>query len=413
MPPIELTFQVPPEQLAVLRQALKRHGAVAQRLPPKSAAGAGLAVDAKRLACAMPDGAARIDVALDEGRLVAGASAQAVRALTLASDDPHALFALAKDWTAGHGLSLDTRSLGERAGVLARGGDHGPPVKASTPAVEPGLSGPRLLRRVIRSTLDQVLANASEVAAGSTDEEHVHQLRVGLRRLRTALRELRALDAGIDAAWQAPLAATFAQLGQLRDDDTVARAVRPLLEQAGAPKVEWTAPAEPVDAGATVRDARFQAVLLDLLRFAAPQTHDMTHGDAMPHDAAVAHLRRRLGRLHRRVARGGKRFESLAPEDQHRVRKRLKRLRYLAEFVAPLWPGKAVQRYLKHLGPAQDALGRHNDIAVAAGRFRDDAATDPRALFAAGLLQGHLRVTARDAHEALAEVADARRFWKR
>ena len=38
--------------------------------------------------------------------------------------------------------------------------------------------------------LEQVLVNASEIAAGSSDAEHVHQLRVGIRRLRTAMREL-------------------------------------------------------------------------------------------------------------------------------------------------------------------------------------------------------------------------------
>jgi inorganic triphosphatase YgiF len=369
------------------------------------------ASDVTRRACELQANGAWIEVALDEGCLVAGEQTRPIGELELElkSGDPQALFELARTWTEGRGLWLDTRSKAARGRALTRGHDHGEPVKAATPPLERGMSGPVVLREVLRSTLDQVLANASEVAAGSTAEEHVHQLRVGLRRLRTALRELDALDPGIDRAWQAPLAETFAQLGRFRDDDTVAKAVRPLLVQSHAPQLDWAPPSERADPVASVRDARFQGVLLDLLRFALVAPAD---AGGMAHDDTLLHVRERLSLLHRRVAKAGKRFEALAPQDQHRIRKRLKRLRYLAEFVAPLWPDKRVKRYLEHLGPAQDALGRHNDVAVAAERFRADAENDPRSWYSAGLLQGHLRITAREAHDALAEVADAKRFWK-
>jgi CHAD domain-containing protein len=273
------------------------------------------------------------------------------------------------------------------------------------------MDGAQMLRAMMRSALDHVLANASELASGSLDEEHVHQVRVGLRRLRTALREVGPLGQGVKPEWDEPLSATFARLGEVRDNETVARAVRPLLEQAGAPKLDWQAPAVKVDPGAVVRDATFQSTLIELLAFAL---HEETSGrPAAPHAEGVAHVRTRLSKLHRQVVQGGKRFEALPREEQHRVRKRLKRLRYLSEFVEPLWKGKDARRYLRHLGPAQDALGAHNDVAVAMQNFRKDAEQDPRALFAAGYLQAHLDTTARAAHTALKRVADAFRFWKR
>jgi inorganic triphosphatase YgiF len=46
----------------------------------------------------------------------------------------------------------------------------------------------------------------------------------------------------------------------------------------------------------------------------------------------------RLEKLHSQVGKDGRRFQQLDVVSQHRVRKRLKRLRYLAEFVAPLLP---------------------------------------------------------------------------
>jgi triphosphatase len=81
--------------------------------------------------------------------------------------------------------------------------------------------------------------------------------------------------------------------------------------------------------------------------------------------------------------------------------------------VSSWWPQKAVRRYLKRLTPAQDALGRHNDVIVATDRFRADAEREPASYFAAGYLLAHQVRTAADAHAALAGVKDARRFWKR
>ena len=60
----------------------------------------------------------------------------------------------------------------------------------------------------------------------------------------------------------------------------------------------------------------------------------------------------------------------------------------------------------------QEALGTHNDVVVAAQKFRDDARQDTNALFAAGFLQGHLAVTEREARQALRRLdAKGRPFW--
>lgn len=369
--------------------------------------------DVTRLACMLALDETMVEAALDQGAIAAGERSVPVCEVELEHKaGPVApLFVLAKAWCAHGGWSLDTRSKAQRGSLLAEGREHAAPLRAADPRYghEPG--GAALLRAVLRSALDQVLGNASEVAAGSLDEEHVHQLRVGLRRLRTALRELAALaSAGsLDAAWEAPLALAFARLGELRDDETVAKAVRPLLEHAGAPLCEWHVPERRADPATIVREPAFQAVLLDLLAFAHGT---QAEAGAIDHRQALDQLAARMAKLHRQVVAAGKAFETLPVAEQHRARKRLKRLRYLAEFARPLAAGKAVQRYLRRLGPAQDALGAHNDVAVAADKFRADAQRDPAAWFAAGYLLAYLKQTARAAHDALAPIADAPRFWK-
>lgn len=70
------------------------------------------------------------------------------------------------------------------------------PSKAEPLAIDRDADGPTLMRAVLRNALQQVLANASEVAEGSESPDVIHQARVGLRRLRTALRELAPLSPG-------------------------------------------------------------------------------------------------------------------------------------------------------------------------------------------------------------------------
>jgi triphosphatase len=368
------------------------------------------ATDVARLRCHVELDGTAIEVALDRGSVHAGARSTPLCEveLELVAGAPSALFALAAEWRAHGGWWLDVRSKALRGTLLADGREHAPPVKATAPRFHQNApDGGALVRAVLRSVLEQVLGNAAALAAGSRAEEHVHQLRVGLRRLRTALRELAPLAPPLaDAALQAPLADAFAKLGVLRDDATVAQAVRPQLEAAHAPLLAWPAADVDADPGAIVRDDALQRALLALLALAHGDG-----GDAPPHDATRQHLRRRLSKLHRAVLDAP--FDTLSIDAQHAVRKRLKRLRYLAEFVAPLHAGKAVQRYLKRLGAAQDALGRHNDVAVAAARFRAHAEHDARAWFAAGYLAAALRETARDAQAALVPLADTPRFWKK
>jgi inorganic triphosphatase YgiF len=369
------------------------------------------ATDIERLVCdlRLPD--AIVEAAFDAGTIRSGERSERICELELEykSGAIATLFELARLWRAHGNLRLDTRSKAARGVSLARDDGFGPAVKARKPQVFAGIRGTPFVRAVLRVSLDQVLANASAVGAGSTDEEHIHQLRVGLRRLRTALRELAPLDARIAGDWEKPLAHSFALLGDVRDSVTAARAVQPLLELAGAPRVDWSTAAN-ADPVAVVQDAQFQAVLLDLLSFAlqdddGPQPR--THADLL------AFLAARLSRLHRRVGRAARRFERLPLEDQHKARKRLKRLRYLAEFAGPLYDRGAVKRYLAHLEPAQDALGKHVDIAVAMERFRKHRDVDAPALFAARYLEGYLGNTARLAHAALQEPARAQPFWNR
>jgi triphosphatase len=358
----------------------------------------------------MRTGDAMVELAFDRGEVRAGAHTHALCELEieLKHGSPQSMLELAQRWRNRYGLWLDTVSKSARGERLAKGIEHGSPTKAKNPMLDGELTGPQIFRLVLNACLAQILPNASEVASGSTDAEHVHQLRVGIRRLRTALREMAELAPGIDPAWEAALVDTFRALGLGRDREHLLQTVQPRIEGVGGPPVAWPASSADVPEPAeVVRGAAFQTVLISLIASSLP-VEGMEKG--VPARKA---LRKRLSDLHRKVLRDGRRFEALEPTAQHRVRKRLKRLRYLGEFVAPLFGQRAATRYLEGLEPAQDALGKHNDDAVAIATYRDAAAHDGRAWFAVGWLSARQPADAVECRKALDKVADARPFWKK
>lgn len=376
-------------------------------------------------------GGAVVEMALDVGKVVAHAGTPEQREspvceleLELKRGDVQGLVSLARRWSQQHGLWFSTVSKAERGARLLAAQERVDAVKAEPPrfaAQHP--DGRAIQQAVVASCLAQMLPNASEIAAGTfepADEEQVHQLRIGIRRLRTALRELAPLDADSEvfdgAGWEPPLVDAFRALGELRDREQVVKLAQPRLREAGGPAFDplaGDAAAHSPSAGEVVRAPAFQNVLVSLIGFTALAPAESAAVDA---DEARRLLRKRLQRLHKQAVRDGERFESLTTEDQHRVRKRLKRLRYLAEFVAPLFEGEdkdAAERYLKALRPAQDALGEFNDEAVALALYREAAQRDGRAWFAVGWFTARHAGGVKACRKALEKIEDAPRFWKK
>lgn len=395
--------------------------------------------DIWRLVQCEREGDTNVELAFDTGRIVGPARASGKPRVTriceleleLLDGPVQGLVAVAQRWSQRHGLWLSTISKAAHGERLLAGTDVVPATKATPPAFA-GTSarrptGPVVQQAVITACLAQVLPNASEIAAGSDDAEQIHQLRVGLRRLRTALRELAPLAAGFDPGWQAPLAEAFRALGARRDREHVLHAIAPRLAAAGAPPVVLPDAVSTVPSPAeAVRAASFQEVLVALIGFVSQHVDDeagTAHDEAgdppeVPKDDAGLgagktrrYLRKRLRKLHAHTVKEGSRFESLAHDEQHQVRKRLKRLRYLVEFVAPLFEGDKVRRYLDCLEPAQDALGRFNDDIVALQAYRDATSSDPRAWFAVGWLEAGQADGARDCTRAVRKIRKAQSFW--
>src|SRR5260370_40683222 len=70
-----------------------------------------------------------------------------------------------------------------------------------------------------------------------------------------------------------------------------------------------------------------------------------------------------LARWHRKALKRGAHFRQLNTDAQHDLRIDLKKLRYAAEFLLPLYASRApVKRYLARLARVHASLGRARDI---------------------------------------------------
>ncbi len=309
------------------------------------------------------------------------------------------------DWIARHGLFLSTISKAERGERLLAAHWGRPAEKAKPLTADHGAlpAGRELQKLVVGHCLHQVMSNASELAEGGGTDAHVHQLRVGLRRLRTALRELAGLaDGSFDPRWEAPLKRVFRRLGELRDRGQALERFGHRLRDAGAPPMARLKSAD-MSAAQIIRSADFQQTLVQLLAFTATTDEGIAEDSSLSPKATRRALAKRVKRLFKRATRDIVGFQEWAPEDQHRVRKRLKRLRYLAEFLGPAMK-HGHQSFLKRLKPAQSALGALNDHQVAEALYRTIAAEDPRAWFAVGWLAAQREQLLTDCDRTLQRV---------
>jgi len=378
---------------------------------------------ARRLAV---PGLGRVEMAIDQGEIRAGELSAPLTEIEfeLMEGSPRAVFAAVRRIVQPADLRPSTLSKAARGALLAETGSILPrpePRTARPVALSPGQTSEAAAHAVLAEALGQIGANV-EAVLGSDDTEGPHQLRVGLRRLRSAAGPFAAAIGGTEfdrlmreAQWLGH------EVGALRDLDVV-------LAELVVPEIAAT-PEEPglatladaltaraavcrTELRATLAGERARLFLLDLAEFVAcrgwldPADWDQTARLARPvEQTAAAALDARLHKAARK-ARG---IDDLDIEARHALRKALKTLRYGVEFFAPLYPGKAVKPFLKRLKALQDVFGDLNDAAMAAALFRAETppgGTDPLAARAAGYLIGLRAERARHRWEA------AKGLWK-
>jgi inorganic triphosphatase YgiF len=363
-----------------------------------------------------------VELALDVGEIRSGGRRLPVCEfeVELVGGRPQAVLEVAGRWMQRFGLWLDVRSKAERGDRLAQGVDSVPATKAVPLDLPTGIGVASAWQRVLAAAMAHLLPNVCELcdvppAAGVEPEraarrvEQVHQARVALRRLRTALRLFRGAPGVPDAAEvRGVIREVFARLGQARDRDVVLALLEPVWQAGGLPALAWQPEdvANGADPSSVLRGEAVQALLLVLLRWQLEAAH------ATADDPSFAvWARERIKAWHRRVVRHAPDFLAMDDTARHELRKRIKRLRYAVDFTGSLFERAPVKRYLRALTAAQERFGEFNDLSVAATLLH--TRQEPSAWFARGWLGARREQALPACRATLQALAQAPRFWKK
>jgi inorganic triphosphatase YgiF len=392
------------------------------------------ATDVTRTTVAIePAPATRIEAAIDQGEIRAAGSGGSEPIseieLELKSGDAAALYDVALQLLDVASIRIEPRSKSERGYQLGEAGEAAPPVVHAEPVVlDPMMSVEAALQEIGRACLAHLLHN--EAAALAMEPEGVHQMRVAVRRTRSAISSFKKLLPAADRrrvsgelAWLVDI------LGRARNLDVFGA---DLLQPARAALSRQTG----IDDLAAALDRERKAAYERVERAILSQRHAagmlrLSHWfeargwrDGRAERSALLNspigelAPRLLDRRWREVRKRSKRFGRLTAPQRHKLRIAAKKLRYTTELLGSLFDQNDLQEFTKPLKRLQDDLGYANDVRVAHDILPElcaGARRGPVARAGARLLEWHEQALAkaeRKLRKRLNRVNRAAPFWR-
>ncbi|MCI3134080.1 CYTH and CHAD domain-containing protein [Phenylobacterium aquaticum] len=370
-------------------------------------------------------GEAMIEIAADLGTITAGDRRREIceLELELKAGSPSELFALARQLARTAPLYLSYEGKAAQGQMLGDGTELVP--RSQTRVRLTGdLTAAAAFQAIARTTLGLIASNAALVRE-TADEAALHQLRVAVRRLRSAIATCAALVGDAEAPKiRSELKWLAGTCGEARDLDVFARSLKDLKGKAAADAAlltEAVAKARAkayAKAGAALASGRFRDLVLAAAAWvetAAWLTDPDGKARRRREVGARAFARAALRERWKAWRRLAKDFGKLDAEGRHKLRIKAKNLRYAAEAFAPLFAARPAARMVGRIKRLQDDLGALNDAAVAArlvGGLRLDVAGREAA-------ERIVTRRSRDADRGLKRAArsldrlcDADRFWR-
>jgi CHAD domain-containing protein len=317
-------------------------------------------------------------------------------------------------------LAARTKAL---SGQERNDGVKGPFEKATAVELNANMACAEAFRIIASNCIRQIVANETGMCEGHP--EALHQLRIGLRRLRVAIKAFAAVTADTQhEAIKRELKWVMDQVGPARDLDVFGADVLEKMGKIGMSDPQLAAVHRSYDerrrqahesARNSIRSERFRKILLGLGEWidAGPWATDPTL-KKWRERKTTEHAVEVLGDWRKGFRQRCRRLDDLSPKQRHRLRIRAKDLRYVTEFFASLFPahGKRRTATLAALEKLQDTLGALNDRIARKGIMPEQinqSAHGRRILVAQEKNAGELLG---EAKAACAKFCDVKAFWK-
>jgi len=325
--------------------------------------------------------AARIEAALDRGEIRCNGRSEDISEieLELLEGSTVALQKEAARYLERTPLHYQPLSKAQRGFALALG-ERPQSQKSIPPQLTPEASVDEGLERVMTSCVRHWLANHAVVLDGG-DIEGVHQMRVALRRMRSALTILKSALPADDRDWlNAEAKFLIGDLGGARDWDVfVEELLQPVIDERSADAnldilrdaVNDQRQIAYERAQTTLRSSRYLKFVLELGAWLEGRKWRRKETQASLDRSLIDLADEVLAKRHKQSMKLGGSFGTLSDEALHRLRISLKKLRYAIEFFGGLYGKERTEVYLNSLRLLQDDLGHLNDVAVAEARLAD------------------------------------------
>ena len=240
--------------------------------------------------------------------------------------------------------------------------------------LQPTLTAQQALRNILRHLLTTLKANI-DGTCNDIDSEFLHDLRVSVRRTRSALSQLKGLLPGEELA---PFREGFAWLGNItgptRDLDVYLLKYADYVQRLPENHRQDLVPFHDFLKQRQTGEQKTLAALLQGAKSSKLLDHwqDLLDQEREP-DPALPDAElpvkkvadRRIWKLYKRSVKEGQAITSETPaEALHELRKTCKKLRYLLEFFQSLYPANDMASLIKALKVLQDNLGDFNDFEV-------------------------------------------------
>jgi CHAD domain-containing protein len=299
--------------------------------------------------------------------------------------------------------SLAAEALATAAGSAAASRRLGAPGLPAGARESPAAA----FRHVLGHLTDVILHHAPAAAIGGDDTEPLHQMRVAVRRARSAIAIFRgALACPAFDAVNGSLKTIGSRLAGARDWDVFVTETAPAVAAALPQDTKLAhliavAQRRQREAHTVLRGwltgSGFHVLGIELAWLAASDGWIPTAGTMEPAPPATPLPEFAVAILHRRwrkMLAAGKKIETLDVPALHGLRLRTKRMRYAAEIFVPLFPGRVAHRFLRRLNTLQRLLGNLNDAAAAEQLLREVGSGSGRHVYATGLVLGFAAASA-------------------
>jgi len=330
---------------------------------------------------------------------------------------------IATDTKAQRGLALYAETCGEAPAAPQ-------PRRRRRIELEHDWSAERALQAILRDNLEMLLGNR-DCALHGEGPDGIHQARVALRRLRSALSLFRdcLLDDATSAWLRSELKWLAGALAPARDWDVFLGDSLPAAHAAFDEGDEQLAAIRRAAEARRTAGYRKTAAVLDSTRTTRLllRLGQWLEGREWRRDCDKQTRARQRAPLHelashllqqcwKKLQRHAHRFATLDAAGRHTLRIRTKKMRYACDFFSSLYPDKRSQRMRDPLTRLQDALGQLNDIAVTEQRIAELGLRGEQQWLAAGRLLGWQACVAAESLKAAAgicrELDEQPRFWR-